>query len=133
VRVVACSSAYESAPWGPVDQPPFLNAVAELDTTLPPHDLLALLLATEAELGRVRDVRWGPRTCDLDLLLYGEQVVDTPDLQVPHPLLGARRFVLDPLLELAPEARLPDGRPLAPLRAEVGDQDVRRVPDVSLH
>jgi 2-amino-4-hydroxy-6-hydroxymethyldihydropteridine diphosphokinase len=132
VRVTAVSSAYESAPWGPVQQPPYLNAAAELESTLPPHGLLTLLLETEAQLGRVRDVRWGPRTCDLDLLLYGNETIDTPDLQVPHPRLAERRFVLDPLLELAPGARLPDGRALAELVPAVAGQDVRRLPAVRL-
>jgi 2-amino-4-hydroxy-6-hydroxymethyldihydropteridine diphosphokinase len=129
VHVAAVSSAYESAPWGPVEQPPFLNAVVRLETALPPSPLLGVLLDVEARLGRVRAVRWGPRTCDLDLLLYGDETVDTPELQVPHPRLADRRFVLDPLLELAPDAQLPDGRPLAELAAAVQDQDVRRSAD----
>jgi 2-amino-4-hydroxy-6-hydroxymethyldihydropteridine diphosphokinase len=126
IDVVAVSSAYESAPWGPVEQPPYLNAAAELETTLEPHALLGQLLAVEAELGRVRDVRWGPRTCDLDLLLYGDRTIDTDDLQVPHPRLAERRFVLDPLLELAPDARLPGGPALAALAPAVADQEVER-------
>jgi 2-amino-4-hydroxy-6-hydroxymethyldihydropteridine diphosphokinase len=132
IEVAAVSSAYESAPWGPVEQPPYLNAAAELETTLEPHALLAELLAVEAELGRVRDVRWGPRTCDLDLLLYGERTIDTDDLQVPHPRLSERRFVLDPLLELAPDARLPGGPALAELAPAVADQEVERRPAIRL-
>jgi 2-amino-4-hydroxy-6-hydroxymethyldihydropteridine diphosphokinase len=132
IDVVAVSSAYESAPWGPVEQPPYLNAAAELETSLAPHALLAVLLAVEAELGRVRDVRWGPRTCDLDLLLYGGGTIDTPDLQVPHPRLADRRFVLEPLLELAPGARLPDGRALGELASAVAGQEVERRPEVRL-
>jgi 2-amino-4-hydroxy-6-hydroxymethyldihydropteridine diphosphokinase len=132
IEVAAVSSAYESAPWGPVAQPPFLNAAALLETSLGPHDLLAVLLAVEAELGRVRDVRWGPRTCDLDLLLYGEETIDTPDLVVPHPRLAERRFVLDPLLELDPELHLPDGRALAALAPGVADQEVERRPAIGL-
>jgi 2-amino-4-hydroxy-6-hydroxymethyldihydropteridine diphosphokinase len=132
IQVTAVSSAYESAPWGPVEQPPFLNAAAALETSLGPRELLAVLLTVEAELGRVRDVRWGPRTCDLDLLLYGDETIDTPDLQVPHPRIDERRFVLDPLLELDPAARLPDGRALTDLAPAVADQEVERRPAIRL-
>ena len=128
-RSSAVSSAYESAPGRPVEQPPFLNAAARLETTLAPaRRCWRVLLDVEARLGRVRDVRWGPRTCDLDLLLYGDATIDTPDLEVPHPRLAERRFVLEPLLELAPDARLPDGRALADLAPAVADQEVERRP-----
>jgi 2-amino-4-hydroxy-6-hydroxymethyldihydropteridine diphosphokinase len=102
------SAIRETAPWGVEDQPPFLNAVAELDTDLEPRALLERLLSIERDLGRVRDGRrWGPRTIDLDLLLYGDRVVDEPGLQVPHPLLHERAFALEPLAELAPDVRIP--------------------------
>ena len=102
------STIRETAPWGVVDQPPFLNAVAELDTDLSPRALLERLLEIEGTLGRTRDgSRWGPRTIDLDLLLYGEQTVDEPGLTVPHPRLHERLFVLEPLAELAPDAEVP--------------------------
>jgi 2-amino-4-hydroxy-6-hydroxymethyldihydropteridine diphosphokinase len=132
IAVAAVSSAYQSAPWGPVEQPPYLNAATELGTSLGPHELLRQLLAVEAELGRVRDVRWGPRTCDLDLLLYGGETIATADLQVPHPRLGQRRFVLDPLLELDSGLELPDGTPLSTLAAAVAEQEVERRPAIRL-
>jgi len=127
VELRAVSSAYESDPVGPVgDQPPFLNAVALVGTTLAPGALLRALLEIEDALGRTRTVRFGPRTCDLDLLLYGRTVLDEPDLVLPHPRLAERRFVLEPLAELAPELELPDGRRVADLLAAVADQGVRR-------
>jgi 2-amino-4-hydroxy-6-hydroxymethyldihydropteridine diphosphokinase len=109
---VRLSSVRETEPVGMVDQPRFLNAVAELDTELGARELLERLLATERELGRERRPgdRWGPRTIDLDLLLYGNETIDEPGLQVPHPRLAERRFVLEPLAELDPGLTLPDGR-----------------------
>ena len=102
------STIDETEPWGYEDQPRFLNAVAELETELEPRALLDLLLRVERELGRERGgPRWGPRTIDLDLLLYGDLVVERPELTVPHPLLTARRFVLEPLSELAPTLKIP--------------------------
>ena len=107
VDVVAVSQLRETEPVGLVDQPPFLNGAVALDTTLTARDLLALLLAVERELGRVRAERWGPRTVDLDLLVYGDEVVDEAGLRVPHPRLGERRFALEPLAELAPDLVIP--------------------------
>jgi 2-amino-4-hydroxy-6-hydroxymethyldihydropteridine diphosphokinase len=98
----------ETEPWGNEEQPKFLNAVAEVETELEPRALLGLLLEVEARLGRERDgTHWGPRTIDLDLLLYGDRVVDEPGLTVPHPFLHERLFVLEPLAELAPDAAIP--------------------------
>ena len=122
--VVAVSSLYETAPIGGPAQGPFLNAVAVVETGLTPRALLDLCLAVEREAGRRRRVRWGPRSLDLDLLLYDRAVVDEPGLQVPHPRLAARRFVLEPLVEAWPEAALPDGTPVADLLAGVADQEV---------
>jgi 2-amino-4-hydroxy-6-hydroxymethyldihydropteridine diphosphokinase len=107
VDVVAVSQLRETAPVGVVDQPSFLNGAVALDTSLSARDLLALLLAVERELGRVRAGRWGPRTVDLDLLVYGDEIVDEPGLRVPHPRLGERRFALEPLAELDPELVIP--------------------------
>ncbi len=105
VIVAKVSSFHETAPvGGPSGQGPFLNAAAVLETTLDPFALLHLLLEVEARHGRVRTVRWGLRTLDLDLLLFDETVVDTPELIVPHPRLAERRFVLAPLAEIAAEA-----------------------------
>jgi 2-amino-4-hydroxy-6-hydroxymethyldihydropteridine diphosphokinase len=101
-RLVRASSLYDTEPVGEVDQPNFLNAVAQIDTELTARQLLWNLQLIERRLGRVRTRRWGPRTIDLDLLLYGDLIVDEPDLQVPHPELLKRSFVLVPLLELDP-------------------------------
>ena len=105
--VVAVSRLVETDPVGVVDQPPFLNGAAELETRLSPRELLDTLLAIERELGRERRERWGPRTIDLDLLVYGEERVDEPGLTVPHPRLHERRFALEPLAELAPGLVIP--------------------------
>jgi len=99
-NVVAVSSLYRSEPWGVQDQPPFLNAVAVVQTTLAPRALLQRLQELERELGRVPTFRWGPRAVDLDILYYGDDVVDEPDLQIPHPRISERAFVLVPLAEV---------------------------------
>jgi 2-amino-4-hydroxy-6-hydroxymethyldihydropteridine diphosphokinase len=107
-RVLRHSRIYRSPPWGPVtDQPDFANAVAELDTGLLPHELLMALQALENDHGRVRSERWGPRTLDLDLLLYDDLSMTTDDLTLPHPRLHERAFVLVPLAELAPDVQVP--------------------------
>ena len=112
------STIRETEPWGLVDQPPFLNAVAELETDLPPRALLDRLLDLERELGRTRNgPRFGPRTIDLDLLLYGAETVDEPGLTVPHQHLHERRFVLEPLCELDPALEVPGRGSVAALRA----------------
>ena len=126
-RLVARSALYESAPVGPVEQGPFLNAVAVFDTSLEPQVILSDLLAIEQTRGRVREVRWGPRTLDLDLLLYGSAAIEEESLTVPHSELTNRRFVLQPLLEAWPDATLPDKTPLANHLESVQDQEVDRV------
>lgn len=111
VEVVAISLLRETDPVGYLDQPRFLNGAVAVETELEPRELLDLLLAVERELGRERTgPRFGPRTVDLDLLLYGELVVDEPGLAVPHPRLAERSFALEPLAELDPSLTLPDGR-----------------------
>ncbi len=118
-RLVACSRLYRSVPLGPQDQPDYVNAVAALETSLDPEELLRLLQAIEREQGRIRGmVRWGPRTLDLDILLYGNAEIATSRLRVPHPGLRERNFVLYPLAELAPGLVLPDGTTLAALVAQ---------------
>jgi len=102
VRVVALSSFYETEPVGPV-QPDYINAVCAVKTTLSARQLLNALLTIEARHGRKRSIRWGPRTLDLDLLLYGDAVINERDLVVPHPHMHERRFVLEPLCEIAPD------------------------------
>ncbi|HEV2295475.1 MAG TPA: 2-amino-4-hydroxy-6-hydroxymethyldihydropteridine diphosphokinase [Tepidisphaeraceae bacterium] len=104
VDVVRVSTLIENpAVGGPAESPPFLNGAAELSTTLNPHALLARLLDIERSLGRERRQRWAPRTIDLDLLLYGDEVIQTNNLTVPHPLMHERDFVLAPLAEIAPD------------------------------
>ncbi len=108
-RLLAASRLYRTPAWGNEDQPDFINAAVALETTLPAPALLERLLATEQAFGRVRMAgeRWGPRTLDLDLLLYAAQVIDLPQLKVPHPHLHERAFALLPLAEVAPEAVIP--------------------------
>ncbi len=96
------SSVYETAPWGITDQPGFLNAVVLFQSTLPAEVLLDMLLTVENELGRKREVHWGPRTIDLDLLFVGQQIIQSPRLTLPHPEIQSRRFTLVPLCELVP-------------------------------
>jgi 2-amino-4-hydroxy-6-hydroxymethyldihydropteridine diphosphokinase len=115
--VVAVSALRETDPVGVVEQPPFLNGAVALETDLAPRDLLDVLLSVERGLGRERRERWGPRTIDLDLLLYGDQTIDEPGLTVPHPRLHERRFALEPLLELDPELAIPGRGRVADLLA----------------
>jgi 2-amino-4-hydroxy-6-hydroxymethyldihydropteridine diphosphokinase len=125
--LVGMSALYETAPIGGPDQGPYFNAVAVIDTSLPATELLAACLRIEQEHGRQRRERWGPRSLDLDILLYGDEVVEQPGLTIPHPRLGERRFVLEPLLEVWPKATLPDGTGLAARLPSVADQEVRRL------
>jgi 2-amino-4-hydroxy-6-hydroxymethyldihydropteridine diphosphokinase len=118
IEVVAVSTLRETDPVGYEDQPRFLNGAVALEVDLTARALLDELLAVERRLGRdrAREARWGPRTIDLDLLLYGDETVDEPGLTVPHPRLAERLFVLEPLYELVPDLTLPDGRRVADLR-----------------
>lgn len=107
-RMQRRSSLYRTPPWGVTDQPDFINAVAELETALPPQALMQALLEVELLAGRTREGRrWGPRTLDLDLLVYGEREIDEPHLTVPHPRIAERAFVLLPLSELASALHIP--------------------------
>lgn len=120
LEVEAVSEIRETDPVGVVDQPRFLNAAIRLATELAPRPLLERLLAVEQQLGRVRTgVRYGPRTIDLDLLLYGDEIVDEPGLRVPHPRLAERRFVLEPLAELDPGLVVPGLGPIQALLAKL--------------
>ena len=126
-RMMRRSSFYETAPVGKTDQPWFLNMAVEVETALSPRDLLALCQRVEHALGRVRTERWGPRPIDIDILLYDGLTAASPELVLPRPRMTERAFVLLPLLEIAPDATLPDGRRLQPFLERVSDQDVRRV------
>lgn len=128
-QLVGQSSLYASDPLGPADQPRYVNAVAALDTDLQPWALLDALQRIEQEQGRVRKAeRWGPRTLDLDILLFGERRIDDERLTVPHYHMHARPFVLYPLAELAPELVLPDGRTLHELLAACPFTGLERLP-----
>lgn len=114
VELRGVSRFYASKPMGPQDQPDYVNAVACIKTTFSAHELLQALFTVERAHGRVRDasLRWGPRTLDLDLLLYGDETIDAPDLHVPHPGICGRSFVVLPLADLAPHLVFPNGRTL---------------------
>ena len=103
LQFLRCSRVYETEPWGVTDQPRFLNCVAEFSSALDPEALLIRCKSVEARLGRVPGGRWGPRLIDVDILLYGSELVDLPHLEIPHPRLHLRAFALVPLAELAPE------------------------------
>ena len=119
VDVTGVSEIRETDPVGPVEQGPFLNGVVRVETDLTPRQLLQRLLGVEEHLGRVRAERWGPRTIDLDLLLYDDLYVDEPGLTVPHPRLHERRFALEPLADLAPSLEIPGNGSISTLLAEL--------------
>jgi len=128
VHIVRRSSLYETEPRDVRDQPWFLNLVVETETSLLPRQLLSTIRRIEKNLGRKRVIAKGPRTIDIDILLFGRFVVDTPELQIPHPRMTERRFVLEPLAELAPELRHPiTHRTAREMLGDVMDQQVRRV------
>ena len=126
-RLEGRSSLYSSSPMGPADQPDYVNAVALLETDLAPLVLLDALQAIEAQHGRVRERRWGPRTLDLDLLLYDERVMATPRLTLPHPGIGERDFVLLPLMEIAGDIEIPGRGRASRLLAQCPARTARRI------
>ena len=129
VRVVACSSLYETAPVGGQVQPDYLNAACELRTSLTPRELLEAALAIERAMGRKRSVRWGPRVIDIDVLLCDALKIDEPDLVVPHPRMHQRRFVLEPMVEIAPRMKHPKfGNSMRELLAAAPAGDVHKQP-----
>ena len=119
------SSIYRTPPWGKTDQPEFLNMAALIETSLQPADLLAFCLDLERAGGRERRERWGPRTLDIDILTYGDAIIDQARLQIPHPRIPERAFVLTPLAEIMPQ-RLIGGRSVAELLAAATDETIRR-------
>jgi 2-amino-4-hydroxy-6-hydroxymethyldihydropteridine diphosphokinase len=120
IRVTGSSRVYETDPVGGPPQPEYLNAVLRIETTLEPYGLLDACREVENTLGRERLERWGPRTIDVDILTFGDREIDEPDLQVPHPRMHERGFVLVPLLELAAEPPLPGRRLIKDLRLGAG-------------
>ena len=119
IIVTRKSSLYITSPWGKTDQDEFLNQVIEIETELTPLELLNVLQKIEIKLGRLRNVKWGPRVIDLDILLFGEETIALHELEVPHPHLYARLFVLVPLQEIAPQLVFPDGKGIGEVLARV--------------
>jgi 2-amino-4-hydroxy-6-hydroxymethyldihydropteridine diphosphokinase len=133
VRVLRRSSLYETAPQEMLDQPWFLNAVLQVETTLFPLQLLARVRQIERDMGRRRVTPKGPRNIDIDILFYGRVVIATAELEVPHPRIAQRRFVLDPLAEIAPDFRHPlTGKTAHEMLAGLEPQGIRRLVDVTL-
>lgn len=125
IRLHLVSALYQTAPVGYTDQPDFLNAVAGIETSLSPQELLDVCLETERRLGRVRTQRWGPRTIDIDLLVFDDLVCQSERLNLPHPRMKERCFVLMPLAEIAPDVQLPGGQTPRQLLQSCPDQQVR--------
>ncbi|PDQ20988.1 2-amino-4-hydroxy-6-hydroxymethyldihydropteridine diphosphokinase [Mesorhizobium sanjuanii] len=126
-RVVAASSLYRTPPWGKLDQPDFLNAAAEISTALTPRALLDLCLDAERRLKRVREERWGPRLIDIDILVFGDRIIHEMGLEVPHPRMLERAFVLAPLAEIAPGLAV-GGRSVPERLAAVDTVGIERLP-----
>ncbi|PCJ36876.1 MAG: 2-amino-4-hydroxy-6-hydroxymethyldihydropteridine diphosphokinase [Cellvibrionales bacterium] len=126
-QLVRCAPWYRSIAIGPGSQGRYINTVAEIDSVLKPRILLQALQQIEKQQGRKRIVRWGPRTLDIDILLYAHQTLNTQRLQIPHPRLGERNFVLRPLADIAPALTLPNGTPLAKLLANCSPEGIVRL------
>jgi 2-amino-4-hydroxy-6-hydroxymethyldihydropteridine diphosphokinase len=127
VTLIARSSLYRSAPFGPVDQPEFVNAVACLKSALVPESLLNELHEIERSSGREREIRWGPRTLDLDLLVFGDQEIDRPGIRLPHPGIAERNFVLLPLVEIAPKLLIPGLGRVSEMKVQRNDPQISRI------
>lgn len=127
IEVAAVSSLYRTPPWGKLDQPDFINAAAELRTSLSPRALLEACLAAERNLKRVRAERWGPRAIDIDILVFEGHAVKEEGLEIPHPRLTERAFVLEPLAELAPDLAIA-GRPVARWLEAIARTGIERLP-----
>lgn len=133
ITFLAVSPVYQTAPVGGPEQPDYLNAVVIAETTMPARAVLERCLSLEDAYGRVRDERWGPRTLDLDLIIYGDEVSNSPGLTLPHPHAHERAFVLAPWHDADPEAQLPGHGPVADLLAALGTAGVARVEGAVLH
>ena len=131
VRIKRVSSVYETEPVGGVPQENYYNLVIEISTDLSPRDLLGLAHTVEAKLKRRREVRWGPRTIDVDILLYGDVAVNERDLIIPHPEMHKRAFVLVPLLEIAPDLKFPDGSAVHLRREATSGQSIEKIGSLS--
>lgn len=127
VRISKASSVYETEPVGYIDQPNFLNCVIEIDTDLSPKELLKQTNEVEIKLKRKRSIRWGPRTIDIDILLFDEINVDEPDLEIPHPRICERAFVIEPLLELSPNIEIKGFGKLEECKKNVADQKIKKL------
>ncbi|ESY05331.1 MULTISPECIES: 2-amino-4-hydroxy-6-hydroxymethyldihydropteridine diphosphokinase [unclassified Mesorhizobium] len=125
-RVIAVSSLYRTPPWGKLDQPDFLNAAAEISTSLAPRALLDLCLEAERKLKRVREERWGPRLIDIDILVFGDRTIHETGLEVPHPRMLERAFVLAPLAEIAPDLAV-GGRSVSARLSAVDTSGIERL------
>lgn len=131
VHVEKKSAIYETKAHGP-KQPNFFNMVVEIQTKLPPVKLMKLCQLIEAVLQRQRDIKWGPRTIDVDILLYNDQEINVENLVIPHPEMKKRDFVLIPLLEIAPHVKLPSGEPVHDLLTHLpADSDIKRVENIN--
>jgi 2-amino-4-hydroxy-6-hydroxymethyldihydropteridine diphosphokinase len=133
ISFVAVSPVYETAPVGGPDQPDYLNAVVIAETSMPARTVLERCLGLEDAFGRVRGERWGPRTLDLDLIIYGDEVCNGPELTLPHPRAHERAFVLAPWHDADPQAQLPGRGQVADLLAALGTAGVTRLSDAVLH
>ena len=127
IASVQCSPWYQSRAVGPGEQPDYINAVAKMTTSLAPEDLLTVLQTIENAQGRTREIRWGARTLDLDVLLYDEIIIQTDRLTIPHPELHQRSFVLKPLADLAPTLCVPGGESVAQLLARSDCSDLMQI------
>jgi 2-amino-4-hydroxy-6-hydroxymethyldihydropteridine diphosphokinase len=123
IHIERVSSLYETEPVGFTEQPDFINAVARLNTELSARELLSVVLGVENIMGRKRTIRWGPRVIDVDILIYNDERISEPDLEVPHPRMAERRFVLEPLAEIAPDLVISDGRTVAEALADLRAED----------
>ncbi|HAU31885.1 MAG TPA: 2-amino-4-hydroxy-6-hydroxymethyldihydropteridine diphosphokinase [Desulfotomaculum sp.] len=127
LNIKGVSSYYRTAPVGPVQQDWFINNVLEAMVKLTPRELLNVILDIERKMGRVRDIKWGPRLIDLDLLLYGDILINEHDLIIPHPRMRERAFVIIPLAELDPDLYIPGLKNVSVLAAELAFQDVQKI------